>query len=99
MRRPGAVEDAALFEAFFETAVDMLCIADLDGCLRVVNPAWRRVLGWAPEELCGRPYLDFVHPDDVEATVAAAGALARGQTVQTFFNRYRCKDGRYRDLG
>ncbi len=69
------------FGRFFETAADMLCIADLDGFIREANPSWERVLGWSPAELSGRPYLDFVHPDDVAATLEAAGALERGETV------------------
>ena len=86
------------FRRFFDAAVDMLCIADVDGFIRLVNPAWERVLGWTPDELCGRPYLDFVHPDDAEATIRAGEALTRGDSIARFTNRYRCRDGCYRDL-
>jgi PAS domain S-box-containing protein len=94
----GVADRGALFEAFFENAVDMVCVADLDGYLRVVNPAWERVLGWTAEELCNRPYLDFVHPDDADSTLTAAAELRNGQTIQRFVNRYRRKAGGYRDL-
>ncbi len=42
------------------------------------------------------PWLDFVHPDDVEATVAAGARLLRGEPVYGFVNRYRTRDGLYR---
>jgi PAS domain S-box-containing protein len=86
------------FERFFELAVDLLCIADTAGYIRVVNPAWERALGWTPAELQARPYLELVHPDDVPATIAAASALGRGETVLRFTNRYRHKTGGYRRL-
>lgn len=63
-----SISDKA-FRRFFETAADLLCIADLEGFIRHVNPAWERSLGWSGEDICGRPYLDFVHPDDVDATL------------------------------
>ena len=103
-RRPDVRDDArdpignSVYRQFFETAVDMLCIADLEGYIRMVNPAWERVLGWTACEICGRPYLDFVHPDDIEPTLAAAAALERGETVLRFTNRYRTRDGAWREL-
>jgi PAS domain S-box-containing protein len=86
------------FEHFFATAVDLLCIADTAGFIRMVNPAWQRVLGWTPAELMARPYLELVHPDDVISTKEAAEALERGETVLRFTNRYRHKAGGYRRL-
>jgi PAS domain S-box-containing protein len=103
-RRPDVRDGAqdpignSVYRQFFETAADMLCIADLAGCIRMVNPAWERALGWKAREICNRPYLDFVHPDDVEATIAAAAALERGETVLRFTNRYRTKAGAWREL-
>jgi len=39
-----------------------------------------------------------VHPDDRDATQAAAAELLAGRAVRGFENRYRCKDGAYRRL-
>ena len=46
---------------------DAFYIADLDGQLTFVSPALARSLGYTPEELLARPFLDNVHPDDVES--------------------------------
>jgi PAS domain S-box-containing protein len=83
---------------FFTMATDMMCIAGFDGTIRQVNPAWTVSLGWSPAELTSRPWLEFVHPEDREATVRASKQLADGRSLLDFQNRYRCKDGSYRWL-
>ncbi len=84
---------------FFEFSNEMLCIADSRGYFTRVNPAWTKILGWSTEELVSRPYIEFVHPDDVQATLREAQLLLSGthETV-SFENRYRSKDGHFRWL-
>ena len=87
-------------DRFFMLSLDMLCVAGFDGYFKRVNPAWEREL-WATAKrsCCARPYMDFVHPDDREATIAEAQKLAdRGQEVIYFENRYFHKDGTLRWL-
>ncbi len=82
----------------FDLSVDMLCVAGFDGRFKELNPAWTATLGWELEELMSRPWIDFVHPEDVASTVAAGQALNQGRSVTLFVNRCRCKDGSYRRL-
>ena len=77
----------------WQASSDMLCVANLDGYFVSLNPAWPETLGWSEAEMRARPFLDFVHPDDVASTLAAATGLARGVPQITFENRYRHKDG------
>ncbi len=85
-------------DQFFSLSLDMLCIASVDGQFTRVNSAWQQVLGWAAEDLISVPFVQFVHPDDVGATIAETAALASGGITVGFENRYRCKDGSYRWL-
>jgi len=85
-------------QRIFDMSLDMLCVGSLDGTLYQANPAWTRVLGWSAEEILGRSFQEFTHPDDVPATLAVGAELAGGRPVAGFGNRYRCKDGSWRHL-
>src|SRR5262245_8680996 len=86
------------FRNLFDLALDMLCIAGFDGYFKLVNPAWERVLGYTAEELTTRPWLDFIHPDDLDATIYEGNKLRGGADVVSFRNRYRTRDGSYKWL-
>jgi diguanylate cyclase (GGDEF)-like protein/PAS domain S-box-containing protein len=86
-------------ERWFAMANVMLATATLEGTFTRVNPAWQRTLGWTPEELMSKPYVEFIHTDDVASTFAAAGVLLDGSSqVVDFENRYATKDGGWRWL-
>lgn len=81
---------------FFTLALDLLCIADTEGHFIKVNKAWGDILGYSADELNGRRFLDFVHPDDLQATLDTITQLVAQQPVLNFTNRYRASDGSYR---
>lgn len=83
-------------DRLFNFSIDMLCIAGFDGYFKHLNPAWEKTLGWTDEELTSKPYLEFVHPEDREATMNAGQSLEDGTAIITFDNRYLCKDGAYK---
>ncbi|MCS6870067.1 MAG: GAF domain-containing protein, partial [Anaerolineae bacterium] len=84
----------------YENSADLIGVAGLsDGYLKRLNPAWMRTLGWSFEELTSRPYIEFIHPEDVRLTVEEAQRqmTERGVSV-SFINRFRTKAGSYRTL-
>lgn len=86
----------AELEQFFSVALDLLCIADAQGYFRRLNRAWETTLGYSLQELQSRPFLEWVHPDDLPATQAAMQQLIEEKRLDHFVNRYRTQDGSYR---
>lgn len=90
---------AGEIERYYELALDLVAVADLEGRFLRVNPAWKRLLGWDEQQLCSRPYFDFLHPEDLAATEDVAADLETdAATATSFRNRYRHADGSYRWL-
>jgi PAS domain S-box-containing protein len=97
--REEALSKAQEFQRLFDISWDLVSIAGFDGYFKSINPAWSRALGYSEQELLSSPFISFVHPDDVEATLAEAAKLSADATVTIAFdNRYRCQDGTYRWL-
>jgi PAS domain S-box-containing protein len=85
-------------DRMWRLSTDLMLVARFDATITAVNPAWTSLLGWSEAELIGRSFLDLVHPEDRESTVAEAGRLSEGLTTLRFENRYQHKDGSYRCL-
>jgi PAS domain S-box-containing protein len=96
-RAPGARAQEAL-DRIFPLSPDLIAVANFDGYFVRVNPAVEQVLGYTVEEFLARPYLEFIHPDDREATTTEAAAISDGKPTLTFTNRYVAKDGSLRIL-
>ncbi|QOY95960.1 PAS domain S-box protein [Massilia sp. UMI-21] len=74
---------------------DIMLVADFNATLTSVNPAFTSTLGWREQDVVGKSFLDFVHPDDVQPTIERVSSLSSGAHVFRFENRYRRMDGSY----
>lgn len=85
--------------SYYDASLDLLATADLNGTFLRVNQAWERTLGHSAATICSRPFAEFVHPDDVQRTIAETAALIDGTRHSVGFrNRYRTADGNWRWL-
>jgi len=94
-QRLRAVEEK---DRIFNLSRDLIAVAGPEGRFKLVNPAWERTLGYTTEELCSRPFLDFVHPEDRDLTRREIGGMSPGGASPEFENRYLHKDGSARVL-
>lgn len=63
--------DLARFRSIVEETDLLITEVDSSGCFTYVNQAAQHIFGYTPEECIGRSSLDFIHPDDLEATQQA----------------------------
>lgn len=83
------------YQHFFNNSNDFSCIANVQGYFEIINPNFRKQLGYSEKELLENQFLSFIHPDDITATVQEMEKLKTGALTINFVNRYRKKDGTY----
>ena len=88
-------ESEARYSAIVENSPLGIMLQDAGGIVVYANPALAGMLGVSPEAIEGRPYLDFVHPDDREESRRRIdGNLADGLRIPLREHRYFHPDGR-----
>lgn len=98
LKRSQYERDLKEYLKHFALSTELHCIATPDGYFKKLNSRFSAILGYTTEELVSKPFLSFVHPDDIEATKEEMKRLAEGKNTLNFANRYRCKNGTYRYL-
>lgn len=83
-------------EKLFSISRDYVCISR-DTCFLKVNPAFYKALGYTEQEMLGKSYLTFLHPDYHADTVRTRKLLHNGEPVSVE-NRYICADGSTRTI-
>lgn len=73
--------------------LDPVFVVDEAGTILFVSQAVEGVLGYHPAEMAGQHILDFVHPEDREATQRTATEVIDGRAHSSFENRYLSKEG------
>ncbi|TYP70443.1 sensor histidine kinase [Aquimarina intermedia] len=81
------------YKTLFEISQDLIAIANIDGYFKKLNPRWMTTLGYTEKEMLGRPFINFVHPEDRLKTDEVAQKQKKGLTVSKFENRYLTKNG------
>ena len=86
------------FDRFFTLSLDLFCVVTFEGYFLRLNPAWETVLGFSSDELRSAPFVEFIHPDDRDASMQELSKATTGEHVINFENRYRTKNGSYKWL-
>ena len=81
-------------QQIMDNSGDILCMVDQQGHFLELSRSCEWVLGYTAAELIGRPFMDFVHPDDHVLTEQEANNIINGQRTEYFRNRYLRKDGK-----
>ena len=76
-----------------DSSLDTLCTIDEEGIFQMVSKSSEQLWGYKPEELEGKPFMNFVHEDDRELTAEVADNIQNGRQYRNFENRYIHKKG------
>jgi PAS domain S-box-containing protein len=76
-----------------DNALDIICTINAEGHFISINPACFKIWGYQPEELIGRPFIEYVAPEDVAKTIATDASIESGNEATNFENRYIHKNG------
>jgi PAS domain S-box-containing protein len=93
-----AEELAAERDRLWTTSQDLLVVADQEGLLKAVNPAWERLLGWTEAELLGRTTDWLQIPEETERIREDAARHGPELTTYRFEHSLRTRDGGYRQI-
>lgn len=73
--------------------LDAICVVDPQGVFVSITGAGERIFGYAPNEMIGKPMIDFVFHEDRARTLQAVDKVMAGHLQHHFENRYVRKDG------
>lgn len=89
----------SLYEALFHNPDFGMLVCEFDretAAFIKISKSFHQILGWDIEDVEGRPFIDFIHPDDVQSTLdQVEQQLLKGKESSGFVNRYRTKKGDY----
>jgi two-component system cell cycle sensor histidine kinase/response regulator CckA len=91
-------EREELYRLISENAEDLIAVVDSEGKQLYNSPGYKKVFGYAQEELQGASALDQIHPDDHERILEARKQVLDTDASVRIEHRFRRKDGDWRIL-
>lgn len=73
--------------------MDPMCIIDLYGCFKHVNPPFMQLTGFEEDELPEKPFLAFIPPEDRHRAADEILKQVKIRPSLHFENRFVCKNG------
>jgi PAS domain S-box-containing protein len=90
------VESEEKFRSITEQSGDLIAITDPLGIVTYASPATKNLFGYAPEEMCGRNFTDFLDENYVSRAVAAfRSTLGVGAFTRDLELKCKRKDGTF----
>jgi two-component system cell cycle sensor histidine kinase/response regulator CckA len=87
------------FRSIIENASDIIAIVELNGRIRYESPSIERVLGYPPNDLVGKHFIDLIHPDDAgRAADFLVRQVADPDVIQTIELRTSHHGGTWRSF-
>lgn len=89
-------QDVKGIDRFFCLTMDIICLIDLQGMIRWVNPAMEKSLGYRIEELIGKEFYSLIHPEDRENARKSIKTVSKKHITPVLEVRLSHKNGTFR---
>ena len=80
-------------DRMWRLSTDVMFVAQIDGKINAVNPAWTHLFGWKESELIGANLADFIHAEDRKAFRRLITELSQNATPRLVVLRLLTRDG------
>ncbi len=88
------IESETKYRSLIETSSSGVAVADETGILTMVNDRLCQIYGYSRDEVMGKQFFDFIHPDDKNKIISDfMEAVKKGQTLPAIEFRGLRKDG------
>ena len=88
-------ESEARFRDIADNAMEWIWQVDTTGKYTYSSPVVKKILGYEPEEVLGKYFFDFFHPDEKKKLMkATTKAFEHKKSFRKFTNQNLCKDGK-----
>ncbi|MBL8156297.1 MAG: PAS domain S-box protein [Anaerolineae bacterium] len=67
------------YRELVDSLADFVFVVDQQGNIMFANPAVEAMTGYAPEEIVGRPFSEYLHPDDLPALMSMFQEAVQGR--------------------
>lgn len=74
---------------------DLFCVLSREGLFVNTNQAFETYLGYPAEEIYGKSFVSFLHPDDRESSLKQFESMPTDGNTTNFVNRFRAKDNSF----
>ena len=88
-------ESEARYRRLAENVLELVSQIDARHVFQYVSPSHKRLLGYEPEDLLGKSFLELVHPDDMKAARADLQSVLNNGSTMRMEVRFRRANGRY----
>ncbi|VAW79497.1 hypothetical protein MNBD_GAMMA13-928 [hydrothermal vent metagenome] len=92
------LETESRYRALVETAHDLVWSMDSEGCWSHLNSATLMIYGLQPEDMLGRPAIEFCAPDNLEADRKALQTLMAGEDLYQYETTHLDRQGNRHQL-
>ena len=90
-------ESEEKFRSYIEQSIDVIFTLSTEGTFLFASPAWERHFGIPVDQIIGKPFVPFIHPEDVQpCTEHLTRVLTSGQAESSPPYRVRHSDGNWR---